>query len=340
MKELEKEGEGKMVYLRVSGRAIVNVHTANAEGAVGNYMALSKMFVVRRGEDGNLDVSEEPVISGNMIKHWHAVATTEILKSWGYKAICSNCERHIMFRSVLGKTENLSDEIDFIRKCAIEDLHGFLDVEKQIRRESLVKFSFMIPVEERRAEYSSITHNRVVTTPRGNVPDREEARKLYGVEEAMGVMKREHASGLYGFLCSMDLAYVATSLSDPSKKLSRDNYKVRVKAAILGLTELLSGHFGAAQARALPIVKVTELICLASKTPIPNLAHGFYKDYAEESAGIVKTAVEKGLVKENQIKVLVVGEKPASAFKAKDVSFKEVKTFSEAIGEVLGMIEE
>ncbi|RLI23920.1 MAG: hypothetical protein DRO52_06275 [Candidatus Hecatellales archaeon] len=267
------------------------------------------------------------------------MATTEILKSWNYKALCENCGRHVMFRSVLGKLKGLSKEIDFIRECAIEDLHGFLDVEKQVRRESLVKFSFMIPVEERRAEYASVTHNRVVTTPEGAIPSREEARKLYGVEEAMGVMKREHASGLYGLLCSMDLAYTATSLSNPSEKLSEDDYKIRVKAAILGLMELLSGHFGAAQARALPIIKVTELICLASKTPVPNLVHGFYKDYAKESASMVKTAISRGLAKSGEIKVLVVGEGPVSAFKAEGVSFEEAKTFSEAIGGVLKMVE-
>ncbi|MEM2168007.1 MAG: type I-A CRISPR-associated protein Cas7/Csa2, partial [Candidatus Bathyarchaeia archaeon] len=61
-----------MVYVRVTGRALINIHSANAEGAVGNYMALSKMFIIRE-KGGGYEVSEEPVISGNMIKHWHAV---------------------------------------------------------------------------------------------------------------------------------------------------------------------------------------------------------------------------------------------------------------------------
>jgi len=323
-----------MVHVRVTGRALVNIHSANAEGAVGNYMALSKMFIVRRVE-GGYDISEEPVISGNMIKHWHAIATVETLKSWGYGALCNECKRHIMFRSTLGRTAGCKDEFDYLQKCAIEDLHGFLDIHTNIRRESIIKFAFMIPIEELRAEYTSITHNRVVTMPQGNVPTREEAREFYGVEEAMGVMKREHASGVYGFLCSMDLAFVGISQANPDKKLSLDERKIRAKASVAALIELFSGHFGAAQARASPIVKVMELICTVSKKPIPNAVHGFYKDYAEETASIIKVALDQALATPDEIKVAVVGEKPIMAFKEKGVEIEEAKTASEAITKIM-----
>ncbi len=315
-----------MVYVRVTGRALVNVHTANAEGAVGNYMALSKMFVVRRVDGGGYEVAEEPVISGNMIKHWHAVAAVELLKSWGYGALCDNCKRHVMYRSTLGTAKGFNDEFDYVRECAIEDLHGFLDADKQIRRESLVKFSFMIPIEEQRAEYASITHNRVYTDEKGSIP---------AEEQAMMVMKREHASGIYGFLCSMDLAYAGCSLSDPNKKLAANDQKIRAKAAIAALTELLSGHFGAAQARALPIVKVVELVCVGSRNPIPNAVHGFYRDYAEETADIIKAAIAQGLVKSEDIKVAVVSPRVSGIFKERGVSFEEAKTASEAITKIV-----
>jgi CRISPR-associated protein Cas7/Csa2 subtype I-A len=236
-----------------------------------------------------------------------------------------------MFRSILGRTANCKEEFDYLQKCAIEDLHGFLDVNTQVRRESIVKFAFVIPIEELRAEYASITHNRVVVTTKGNVPSREEARELYGVEEAMGVMKREHASGIYGFLCSMDLAFVGVSQANPDKRLSPDERKIRAKAAIAALMELLSGHFGAAQARALPIIKVTELICVASKKPIPNAVHGFYKDYAEETASIIKVAFDKALVMPDEVRVAAMGEKPITAFKEKGIKIEEAKATSEAI---------
>ncbi|MEM4489204.1 MAG: type I-A CRISPR-associated protein Cas7/Csa2 [Desulfurococcaceae archaeon] len=307
-----------MVYVRVTGRCLINIHTANAEGAVGNYMALSKMFIVRRTDKG-YEVQEEPVISGNMIKHWHAVATTEILRSWGYNAICDNCRRHVMYRSVL----KLSNEYEYLQKCAIEDLHGFLDTDTQIRRESIVKFSFMIPVEEQRSEFSPITHNRVVIREEGKID-----------EQAMMVMKREHASGIYGFLCSMDLAFAGVSLANPDKKLQQHDRKIRARAAVAALMDLFSGHFGAAQSRAIPIIKTLELICIASRRPIPNAVHGFYMDYAEETAGIVKATINQGLVNQDEIKVVVVG-RPASIFKAEQILIDEVKTVSEAVTKIL-----
>lgn len=262
-----------MVYLRVTGRAIVNVHSANAEGAVGNYTGLSKMFIVRRTQNG-YEVSEDAVISGNMVKHWHAVRMVELLKEMGYKSLCESCSRFVMYRS----TMDLDSEYEFIEKCAIEDVHGFLQAERTIRRESVVKFSFLVPVEDLRSEYQAITHNRVFVDERGAIP-RE--------QQAMMVMKREYASGVYGFLAALDLAYVGRPLANPSQALSLNERKIRAKAAVQALADLLTGRFGAASSRALPIFKVVELIAAVSDKPLPNLIHGFYRDYAEESARIL-----------------------------------------------------
>jgi CRISPR-associated protein Cst2 len=289
-----------MVFIRVSGRAIVNVHSANSEGSVGNYIGLSKMFIVRRTPKG-YEVSEDAVISGNMLKHWHAVRTVELLKEQGYDALCDTCKRFIMFRSNI----SLENEFEYVKACAIEDLHGFLYPQASIRRESLVKFSFMLPVEEIRSEYSAVTHNRVVLTEEGKIP---------AAEQAMMVFKREYASGIYGFLALMDLKYVGRSLADPenpNKVLDLNSRKIRSKAAVLALADMLSGKFGAAASRALPIVRVVELICAVSGQPIPNLVHGFYSDYAEESAKILKTVHSMN----KQLKVFAYGDRIADILK-------------------------
>ena len=273
------------MYVRISGRAIINAHSANAEGAVGAYIGLSKMPIVRRTAKG-YEISEEPVISGNMLKHWHAVMVTDLLLSKGGSDICDLCKQHIMFRS----PHNYQNEFEYIDKCVIEDLHGFLDPRSNIRRESLVKFSFMIPIEELTSATAAITHNRVVLTPEGKIPTREEAQKLWGAEEAAAMMlfKREHASGVYGFACSMDLAYVGKSVYDPTKQIDIGRRKNRAKAAILGLINIISGQAGAAQSRALPVIKTTELISLVSRNPVPNMIHGFYSDYIENSAELIR----------------------------------------------------
>lgn len=280
-----------MVYLRVTGRALMNVHSANAEGSVGNYTALSKMFIVRR-VSGGYEVSEDVVVSGNMIKHWHAVRMVELLKEQGYQNLCDNCSRFVMFRS----TMQHNSEYGFIEACAIEDVHGFLQPQQTIRRESIAKFSFLLPVEEMRSEYLALTHNRVVVDEKGATPKGE---------REMMVFKREYASGLYGFLMSFDLAYVGRSLADPSKVIQLSDRKLRARAAVLALADVLTGKFGAAAARALPAIRVVELIAAVSDNPIPNLIHGFYSDYVEESARILSA-----LSGRKQLRVYAYGDRP------------------------------
>jgi len=318
-----------MPYVRVTGRAIVNLHSANAEGAVGNYMALSKMYIVRRtgNPERPYEVTEDIVISGNMIKHWHAIRTIEKLHEKGYDKICNYCRRFIMFRS---PDKNVSSEQEFIERCAIEDLHGFLQPDQQIRRESIVKFSFMIPIEDLRAEYAAITHNRVVLEETGKIQ----------AEEAMMIFKREHASGVYGFLTTMDLAYVGRPLANPTQfVIDNNDSRIRAKAAILALSDILTGRFGAASSRATPIMKTIELICAISKQPIPNLIHGFYMDYAEESAKILSSSLSSGLIEE--LRTFVYGEKPERAFKeVEGVPVEVTRSPMDALVKAAGVVEE
>lgn len=294
-----------MVFVRVTGRAIVNVHSANAEGAVGNYIGLSKMFVVRRRRDGGYDLSEEPVVSGNMLKHWHAVRMVELLKEWN-GTLCETCKRFVMYRSSLP----YSDEFEFVKACAIEDVHGFLQPDTTVRRESLVKFSFLIPVEELGAQSGAVTHNRVYLEPTGAIP---------AEEQLMMVFRREYASGVYGFMASMDLKYVGRALADPDnakKVLPLEERKKRARAAMLALADILTGRFGASSARALPVLNTVELIVAVSRKPMTNLLSGFYYDYVEESAKAIKALLDKKVLGPDDLRVFVCGKRVAEKFNA------------------------
>jgi len=296
------------MYVRMTGRAIINIHTANAEGAIGNYVSLSKAFIARRLPNGGLEYFEEPVISGNMLKHWHAVETINILKSLNYDKLCEYCKRYVMYRSPL----KFDDEFEYIRNCAIEDLHGFLSTEANIRRESLVRFSFMVPVEDLESKYVAITHNRVGITKKGKIDD-----------DIMMVFKREYATGLYGFSVSLDLSYVGRSQSDPSKVLNLNERRVRAKAALQALANVLTGNFGASRVRAEPIIKVIELIAVASNKPIPNLIHGFYKDYVNDSKSLLESLRKMEHVGKD-LKIYVLGDEVAKtlgdlAIKCRDI---------------------
>ena len=257
------------MYVRISGRALVNVASLNAQGRVGNLMELAKSHVLCRTDEGYRLV-EVPVITGNSFKRWHFAHFIEVYKSLGGQQLCDYCERLIGFRSPDKKG---SSEEYFVKKCAGEDVHGFLQPDNQVRRDSLVKASFIVPVEELEHSVDTVTHNRVVVNESGVV------------SRDMMIIKRQYSSALYGFQLNMDLAYVGKLLfsGDAKDVLNKDERERRVKAALLALLPLLSGQLGASRSRAEPVWKVEELVVACSAHPLPSLTHGHYSDYFSES---------------------------------------------------------
>jgi len=265
------------MFVRISGRILINASSSNAQGAIGNFIELNKVLVLRRTGEG-FELAEAPAVSGNMLKHWHFVTTMELLKQEGERGFCEYCGRGVGYRTPLSRGDDESQYIE----CPGEDLHGFLMPDRQVRRESLVKFAFALPVEDGNVEsgVQSITHNRVVANERGRI-------------EAEGMMpfKRQYASALYGFAVAMDLPYVGkrTSSADREPVIDRERRRRRAKCAVLALLHMLSGAVGASQSRSLPAASPVEIVALASEKPLPMAVHGFYSDYVEQCAKLFKS---------------------------------------------------
>ncbi|HWP46851.1 MAG TPA: type I-A CRISPR-associated protein Cas7/Csa2 [Candidatus Limnocylindrales bacterium] len=282
------------MFLRITGRIFLNVQSMNAQGGGGtNYIEITKVPIILKS-NGNYKPCEVPAISGNMIKHYHFVGFTERFKQTPYaQNLTWDASRaYVALRFDRGKTAkkangqeiSLQSEGEILSHFADADLHGFLAPDTQCRRESILKFSFFVPVEEfvEEVEVKAVVHNRVDVDEEGKIPPREEG--------AMMFFKREYTSAPYGFLMSFDLPYSGLTLASMNSPnvLGVLERQSRVKSAILGLMDLLSGRAGASLSRAFPAAKVEELIVASSEEPLPALVHGFYKDYAEQSAKILK----------------------------------------------------
>ncbi len=278
-----------MVFVRGTFRVVLNVHSLNTEGAVGNYNPLVKVLVVGRSGE-SWDIAEVNAISGNMLKHWHAKHVMELAKA-NNLPLCEDCMRGVFYRTRI----KVNSENEMIKKCVLDDLHGFLCTETTVKRESLIKVSFAIPVEEKIFGVTTITHNRVVTEETGAV-----------AREGMMPFKSEYASGLYAFAISMDLKYVGIPLANPNNKaIDDDTRKTRAKLAIQALSHILQGEIGAKQARAFPITKPTEALVVISKKPVPAPIHGYYRDYITESLRSYEGLVKNGLISKNDFEVHV-----------------------------------
>jgi len=347
----EKEGGVSEVFIRLAGRLLINVASLNAQGGAGtNYVEITKVPVVLKGENEKLVVKEVPAISGNMMKHFHFVNFVDLLRGSQYnsKKLLEDDLRYVAYRfkekiqneKNIGEEEvDLKDEADIIAKLAVADVHGYLAPGTQNRRESLVKFSFVIPCEETIKEaldVTAVTQNRVVVDEKGNILAKMEG----GTEEgkAMMIFKRQYASALYGFASTFDAYYVGRPLSNPNKIAVKniEERKERVKLAILAYINLLGGRFGANTSRGLPAINVNELIAVVSKKPVPMAKHGFYHDYIDETIRIIKDYAEAFNV---NVDVFVYPKKDVGKVSNK-VTITECETYVKLLQEVAKKVED
>jgi len=326
------------MYVRLAGRVRVNTASLNAQGTVGNVIELARAHILLRTEKG-YELMEVPVVTGNSLKHWHFVHFVSMYTELDGKNLCEYCKRLIGYRS---PDRDGKDEEYFVRKCAGEDVHGFLQPENNVRRESLVKISFLLPVEDLETRFDTITHNRVVVSERGTIERGERGMMLF---------KRQYASAVYGFSMVLDLEYVGRLLYDPSHRAVVDDEEIRrrSKAALLALVPLLAGEIGASRSRAQPAWKVEELIAAWSQKPIPPLTHGHYKDYVEQSirtlatyaklSGVSAQVITYGLSKDTLSEVKKIVEETKVEDKLTLLTLIEKGSWQDVISHIVNLVE-
>jgi len=336
------------MFVRFAGRLLINVASLNAQGGAGtNYVEITKVPVVLMGEDEKLVVEEVPAISGNMMKHFHFVNLIDLLRESQYnsKKLSEDDLRYVAYRfrekkntekNIGNEDANLKDEADILAKFAVADVHGYLAPATQNRRESLVKFSFVIPCEETIKEaldVAAVTQNRVVVDEKGNIEGG-------GTEEgkAMMVFKRQYASALYGFASTFDAYYVGRPLSNPSTIAVNNNEerKERTKLAVLAYINLLGGQFGANTSRGLPALDVNELIAVVSEKPVPMAKHGFYNDYIDETIRIIKDYAEAFDV---DVDIFIYSKENIDENGSKKVRVTKCETYVKLLQEVAKKVE-
>ncbi|WP_206204160.1 type I-A CRISPR-associated protein Cas7/Csa2 [Thermococcus sp. 18S1] len=295
------------MYVRISGRVRLNAHSLNAQGGGGsNYVEVTKAKVTVKTDEG-WAVVEVPVITGNMVKHWHFVGFVDHFRRTPFKNnLTERALRYNGTRFGQGETKakkadgteaELKNEGDIITNFADADVHGFLAPKTGVRRVSLVKTSFIVPTEDFIKEVegerliNAIKHNRVDVNEKGAIGSGSSEEGT-----AQMIFSREYATGVYGFSIVLDLGLVGVPQSNTAggSVISDNERRERIKSALLALVPMLSGYIGANLARSFPLMKVEEFIAVASEEPIPTLVHGFYEDYVTENGAIVENARKLG----------------------------------------------
>ena len=301
------------MYLAVSAKLILNLHDLNNERAE----EIRRIPLIYELNDSYEFVEEAVAVSGVMLKHWHLAYMVALGK--GRVNFCENC---VKLEGVRVRSGEKGSESEFIKKCVGEDVHGFLRAQPVLRRESLIKFSWLLPcmLEEVYREIGTTTpfrvlqHSRNVRTPK----EKRQEQMLY---------PRAYASGLYGFTSLVDLGNVGFSFTEQKQVLEKEEVKERRRLTVEAFAPMITGAFGASLARALPVAKPVEIICVVSSKPLPAPVHPIYNNSYELNVKLYKGIAELfgstvtinvwgrevKEVKENFFKVRSVDE-PAAVF--------------------------
>lgn len=336
------------MYVKLTGRVIVNVHDLNNEAAIGNFTDIRKVKVV----DANGNVQEVVAVSGNMLKHWHFIYTKRLLE--GKDNFCTYCNREEAWRisdkdprlteiikeKIKDEEKYIKAEEELIKSCAIEDIHGFLSPigELPIKRESRVRFSWLVPIEGSEEALMTGVHTRVAKVIEQE--KREETTESRAAPQQM-LFYKQYSSAIYAFSSSMDIGRIG--ISDYSfkgiKNLDEEVLRVRRRAALEALIPMFGGEIGASMSRALPITKPLEIFLVTSQySGLPNLVGAYFKDYRERNISIIKSIAE---ITDKEIHVYISPklEKPLD-FSKKNLVVKEfdepLSAIKDCISELFG----
>lgn len=332
--------------LSLSLRVAVNAEALNMAEAVGNYTRHRKAPVVIASE-GGYSVVYVPAVSGESLAHAYQQLLAQIAKQrnlpvtkldeMGYFLKFTSDKIMDWYKEDLEKVnskyaEILSsrnvEEIErlLVKASVVADVGGLLYTEKQVKRTSAIRFSYMLPtldaVEKGGVALTPQLHTRYVhpEMPR-------EMQMLFYLESGSALYT------LTAELVASDIGRLFYSKSDdPDLKKQRPE---RVKAAVDALTALVDGMlFGAKRSRYNPVWDVKSLIVALSKGPVEFIvSSGVTRDYIKktyERAVNITKAIQEGT-----INIYVYNgenlEEPQLVQEFKNVTYEKTTSHTEAL---------
>ncbi|MCC6019201.1 MAG: DevR family CRISPR-associated autoregulator [Candidatus Verstraetearchaeota archaeon] len=236
-------------------------------------------ILTRHKEEGSAEVQEEEFKKELQKKSKKEEEVIEVIKEW----LKAKEEKEIEKIKKYVKIIREGDEDAVIKECIGEDVHGFLRTRPPLRRESLIKFSWLLPIYigDMPTPFRVVQHTRNI---------REIPKELPGEFKQMQMpYPRSYADGIFGFTSVANLDNVGVSFSNGKNVLDDEDKKKRVRALIEAFIPMLTGACGASLARALPAAKpleVTVIVSKEAKISFPAPVHPIYEEYFDLNKGI------------------------------------------------------
>lgn len=255
------------MWISFSARYLVNVEDLNNVESAGNYVRHRRAPLVFK-ESGSYSITYAPAVSGEMIAHSYQMNLVELALQ--RKLPVDNLAKQGIFikRGADDKVHegtNCSDkngadyELCVIEEDIVEDVAGFMNPNKLVKRTSNIAFSYMIPALDaiKASTISSQFHVRYASKEMIDKYKDDNIQSLYNIETA---------SALYVLTGYLNLGGVGRTQNYPVKEVKdkKEREKVALDSLMITLTQLL---FGAKQTRFKPIGEIEALFVSASEKP-------------------------------------------------------------------------
>ena len=276
------------MWISFSVRYLVNVEDLNNVESAGNYVRHRRAPLIFK-DNGSYFVTYTPAVSGEMIAHGYQMNLVEL-------ALQSNLPVENLAKQGIFIKRGSEDKVHEGTKCSdkqgaeyeycvieediVEDVAGFMNPTKLVKRTSNIAFSYMIPALDaiKASTISSQFHVRYANKELIDKYKNDNIQSLYNIETA---------SALYVLTGYLNLDGIGRTQNYPVKEV--ENKKVREKAALdslmITLTQFL---FGAKQTRFKPIVEIEALFLSVSEKPfnLPPINYdvGKYIDLVNSTA--------------------------------------------------------
>uniref|UniRef100_A0A7C4FE42 Type I-A CRISPR-associated protein Cas7/Csa2 n=1 Tax=Thermofilum pendens TaxID=2269 RepID=A0A7C4FE42_THEPE len=310
-----------MVYVSVKGRIWLQAEAMNMVESVGNYVKHRKVPVMVREGGGHFMLFFVPAISGESVAHAYQVLLAEEMRKAG-QSVCSFCSKGIFLKSMnkgvyteamgekppaIQRASSGSEEVvraalkieeTIVRKCAVEDVGGFLYAEEpNVKRTSNFSTGYMIPVREalKVTVVDPQLQSRYALGTKFVAPERREEGETTAAGQTIYYV--EVSSALFTFSFDMDTANIGKYTfvtSRYNEVVEGVDPAARSKVALEALQRfLVEFPVGAKRSRFNPAEVRWDSIALAVSDSVFTLPSSFTSDY------ITRAARKKGLAGRN-----------------------------------------
>ncbi|BBG27856.1 type I-A CRISPR-associated protein Cas7/Csa2 [Sulfuracidifex tepidarius] len=277
-----------MTWISFSVRYLVNVEDLNNVESAGNYVRHRRAPIVVKENDKTYSVTYVPAVSGEMIAHGYQANLADIATQKGLP-VEDLVKQGVLLKRGAGDSVHNSKCEDkkgsdyeqcVISEDVVEDVAGFMNPNKLIKRTSNIAFSYMIPALDtvKASAIASQFQVRYATKELIDKHKNENIQSLYNVETA---------SASYVLTGYLNLDGIGITQNYPVKEVECEGKsecrKERMKCALDSLTLTLTQFlFGAKRSRYNPLTEIEALVLSVSEKPfnIPPI-NGNIKEYLE-----------------------------------------------------------